>query len=107
MGFDLAFAISPTLGAQLSLSLLRLVNQRKGLRVEPGVTVPVKVQIPDQIFRTTGRMRDMSANGMAIVIDAALERALSRVTEARVLHTSGPRPSLDASRLNSQSLSTR
>ena len=79
--FGLAFDGSPLLGAKLSAGLLRLFDQRRALRVEPDVTVVVNLSVPRQSFRTTGRMRNVSANGIAVIIDYDSEKALSRVTE--------------------------
>ena len=92
--FEFAFEISSALRARLSVGLLRSFNERKAVRVEPGVTVLVTLQIPSRGFQTTGRMRDVSVDGVGVVIDFESERTLSRVLQVGVEFTlpDGGRP---------------
>ena len=81
--FDLAFGGRPKGGVSLHRELF-LINRRKATHVEPGAPVPVDLQTLDRVVRTTGRMRDVSANGIAVVLDPPVEKALSCVLEADV-----------------------
>ena len=85
--FGLSFANPAVLHAKLSAKLLRFFNERRAVRLAPAVTLPVEVQIPGQKFQTTGRMRDVSADGVGIVIDPESEQALSRVVQVGLKFT--------------------
>ena len=82
--FGVAFANPAVLHAKLGTGLMQFFNERAAFRAEPLVTLPVSVQVPDHEFTTTGQIRDISADGVGIVIDRRSEKALSRVREVRV-----------------------
>ena len=84
--FDLAFGGRPKASVSPHREL-PLINRRKATHVEPGAPVQVDLQTLDQVIQTTGRMRDVSANGIAVVIDPPVEKALSGVLEADVTFT--------------------
>ena len=51
---------------------------------EPSAKVPVAVQIESATFQATGRMLDISADGMAVALDGESDKSLSGVLEVSV-----------------------
>ena len=85
--FGLAFANRAVLHAKLSTGLLPFFNERSALRAEPSVTIPVTARTPEASFVTTGTLRDISADGVGVVIDRQAERTLSRVVQVDIEFT--------------------
>lgn len=82
--FGLAFPNPSILRARLSAGLLRLFNERHSFRVEPTEQDRVDVEISGKGYLATGHMRDVSADGLAVVIDLEAERILSNVVHVNV-----------------------
>ena len=78
--FGLACEAS-TLGSQLSSDLIRHFEQLRQHRVQPQTAVRVEVKARGRDIRTTGQMRNVSASGIAVVIDAEAERAFARIVD--------------------------
>ena len=78
--FGLACEAS-TLGSQLSGDLLRHFEQLRQHRVQPQKAVRVDLKARGRDIRTTGQMRNVSASGIAVVIDAEVERTLARIVD--------------------------
>ena len=85
--FGLAFANPAILHAKLRTGLLPFFNERSAFRVEPSVALPVTVQTHDQSFVTTGRIHDICADGVGVVIDGVSEQTLSRFVEVGIEFT--------------------
>lgn len=75
----LAFSNPAALHAMLSPKLLRWFNERRALRVQPRPPVSVAVDVPGQERRLTGRMLDISAEGVGVVVDGESAQELSQV----------------------------
>ena len=85
--FGFTFADSRALRVKLNAGLLELFNQRKAFRVEPSATVPVTVRIRVDELEITGRLRDISTDGVGVLMDATAEDQLSHVLDVNlVLH---------------------
>ena len=87
--FGLAFANPAVLHAKLSTGLLRFFNERSAFRVEPSITLPVTIEGTDQMNEggacvATGHLRDISADGMGVVIDGQDERALAHIVQVGI-----------------------
>ena len=82
--FGFSFSNPTTLRAQLDAGLLRLFNERQSFRVAPSAKVPVAVQLKSATFQATGRMRDISADGMGVALDGDSDKSLSDVLEVSV-----------------------
>ena len=78
--FGLACEAS-TLGSQVSSDLIRHFEQLRQHRVQPQKPVRVDLKAREREIRTTGQMRDVSASGIAVVIEAGAERAFARIVE--------------------------
>jgi c-di-GMP-binding flagellar brake protein YcgR len=90
--FGIAFANPAVLHAKLSTGLLRFFNERSAFRVEPSMTLPVTLEAADQMneggaFVTTGHLRDISADGIGVVIEGQAERALAHVVQTAIEFT--------------------
>lgn len=81
--FGLSFEAS-TLGLELSGVLIRHFDQLRRHRVQPQKAVRVDLKVRGQDTRTTGRMRNVSTSGIAVVIDAEVERVLARIVDVDV-----------------------
>ena len=82
--FGLVFPDPSILRARLSVGLLRMFNERHSCRVEPRAQERVDVRISCEGFLATGHIRDLSADGVAAVIDLEAERRLSNVVRVNV-----------------------
>ena len=78
--FGLTFA-ADTLGSQFSRDLIRHFDKLRQNRVEPQKAVRVELRARGQDIRATGQMRNVSPNGMAVVMNAQDERSLARVVD--------------------------
>ena len=67
--FGFVFVAPSAIRAKLPAGLLRSFNERAAFRVEPSVTAPVEMQIPSLGFQASGRMRDISFDGLGVVTD--------------------------------------
>ena len=85
--FGFVFIAPSTIRAKLPGGLLRSFNERAAFRVEPSVTVPVKLQIASLGFHASGHMRDISFDGLGAVIDAGTGNRLTPGLEACVEFT--------------------
>ena len=77
--FGLSFSDPAVLRSKLSARLLRLFNQRKAIRVEPSDSAPVDVLVCVEELECVARLRDISAEGVGLVVDAESDARLSRV----------------------------
>ena len=85
--FGFTFSDSRALRVKLNAGLLELFNQRKAFRVEPNAAAPVTVRIRVDEREMTGRLRDISTDGVGVLMDAAAEDQLSHVLDVNlVLH---------------------
>lgn len=82
--FGLAFPDPSILRARLSVGLLRMFNERHACRVEPRAQERLDVKIYCEGFLATGYIRDLSADGIAAVIDLEAERRLSNIVHVNV-----------------------
>ena len=73
-----------TLGLELSGVLIRHFEQLRRHRVQPQKAVRVDLKARKQDIRTTGRMRNVSTSGIAVVIDAEIERVFARIVDVDV-----------------------
>ena len=81
--FGLAFEAS-ALGSWLSNDLIRHFEQLRQHRVQPQKAVQVDIKARGQDIQATGQMRNISASGMAVVVDAEVERALAPVVDVNL-----------------------
>ncbi len=58
-----------------------LVNQRKSFRVEPSKAAPVEVRIGVEELEFVGRLQDISADGVSVLMDAGVEARLASVVD--------------------------
>ena len=77
--FGLSFSDPAVLRSGLSTRLLPLFNQRKAVRVEPSDSAPVDVRVCVEELEIVARLRDISSEGVGLLIDAESEAGLSRV----------------------------
>ena len=82
--FGLVFPNPSILRARLGVGLLRMFNERHSFRVEPSAQERVGVKISGKGFLATGHIRDVSADGVAAVIDLEAERRLSNIVHVNV-----------------------
>ena len=68
--FGFIFIAPSAIRSKLPAELLRSFNERAAFRVEPSVTLPVELRIPKG-FHVSGRMRDISVDGLGVVTDAS------------------------------------
>ena len=78
LGF--VFIAPSAIRAKLPAGLLRSFNERAAFRVEPDVAVPVELQIPSLGCQASGRMRDISFDGLGVVTDAGIGNRLVPVS---------------------------
>ncbi len=67
--FGFAFVAPSAIRAKLPAGLLRSFNKRAAFRVDPDVPVPVELKNSDRDFQASGRLRDISVDGLGVVVD--------------------------------------
>ena len=82
--YGVAFPRPDELRDKLGAKFMRLFNQRRTYRVEPSKKTPVEVQLSCEAVQATGRLRDLSADGVGVMVDFAAEQSLARFFEVRV-----------------------
>ena len=82
--FDFAFPNPDTLRRQLNAKFMRFFNERKAFRIEPSPETPIDVHMTSETYQTTGRLRDLSADGVGIIVDGESERRLARVVDVGI-----------------------
>ena len=75
LGFT--FIAPSAIRSKLPAELLRSFNERAAFRVEPSVTLPVELRLPKPGFHVSGRMRDISVDGLGVVTDASAGKRLA------------------------------
>ena len=75
--FGFLFLVPSAIRAKLPAKLLRSFNERAAFRVEPGALVPVELQIPNLGFHASGGMRDISVDGLGVVVDEGAGKQLA------------------------------
>ena len=66
--YGFAFLTPSAIRAKLPASLLRAFNERAAFRVEPDVPVAVELCMSNRGFRVPGHMRDISFDGLGVVV---------------------------------------
>ena len=82
--FGLTFSDPAVLRSKLCARLLRLFNQRKAFRVKPSESAPVDVRVCIEELEVVARLRDISSDGVGLLMDAESEARLSRVVNVIV-----------------------
>ena len=82
--FDFAFPNPDTLRRQLNAKFMRFFNERKAFRIEPSPETPIDVHMTSETYQPTGRLRDLSADGVGIIVDGESERRLARVVDVGI-----------------------
>ena len=67
--FGFAFLAPSAIRAKLPAGLLRSFNERAAFRIEPDTPVPVELEAADLGVRASGRIHDLSVDGLGVVVD--------------------------------------
>ena len=82
--YGVAFPSPDELRGKLGAKFMRLFNQRRTYRVEPSKETPIEVHLSCEALQVTGRLRNLSADGVGVLVDFAAEQKLARFVAMRV-----------------------